>query len=292
MKRCLHCQHLFDSADWKCPSCEMAPLQDSGIPVFAPELAATDVNFDPAAFARLAQVEDRNFWFRSRSSLIAQFVGAFFPDARRFMEVGVGTGVVHAAIAREHPQLELHASEMLISGARHARDRLGGKTRLYQFDACNLPFEQEFDLIGAFDVIEHINEDELVLAGMRRALRPGGGILLTVPQHPWLWSRQDEVARHKRRYTAADLHAKVQRAGFTILRSTSFVTLLLPLLAAIRVFDRKPVQHAGMATGLGLPGPVNALLYGCMEAERNLLLPWLDLPVGGSRIVAARAISE
>jgi hypothetical protein len=70
------------------------------------------------------------------------------------------------------------------------------------------------------------------------------------------------------------------------------VTLLLPVLAAIRVLDRKSRDRAGIATGLGLPGPVNALLYGVMEGERNLLLSWLDLPVGGSRIVAARAIDQ
>ena len=291
MKRCLNCQQVFAAADWLCPQCTTAPMFADGIPLFAPELTISDANYDAADFARITQVQDKNFWFRSRNRLITEFIGACFPEARRFLEVGVGTGVVHAAIAAAHPQLELHASEMLLSGVRQAREKLKDLTRLYQMDARKLPFESEFDLIGAFDVIEHIQEDEQVLRAMRRALRPGGGILLTVPQHPWLWSHEDEQARHKRRYTAPDLHARIERNGFKILRSTSFVTLLLPALAATRWFGPGRRGATDPTTGLRLPGPVNAILYGVMETERRLLLPWFDLPLGGSRIVAARAVA-
>lgn len=55
------------------------------------------------------------------------------------------------------------------------------------------PFRKEFDTIGVFDVLEHVHEDEQILAQMHRAVHPdGGGIMLTVPQHPWLWSPTDE----------------------------------------------------------------------------------------------------
>ena len=153
MKRCLSCQHLFQSVEWRCPCCNKAPTLAGDIPLFAPELTDTDVNYDPGHFARIAAVQDNNFWFRSRSHLIAEFIGTWFPEARRFLELGAGTGVVHAAIAKQHPQLELHSSEMLLSGVRQAAHKLGGSSTLYQLDARNLPFENEFDLIGAFRVI-------------------------------------------------------------------------------------------------------------------------------------------
>ena len=70
-------------------------------------------------------------------------------------------------------------------------------------DARNIPFRDEFDVIGAFDVLEHIDEDVAVIDEVRKALRPGGGFLMSVPQHPALWSQQDERAFHVRRYTAA-----------------------------------------------------------------------------------------
>ena len=69
---------------------------------------------------------------------------------------------------------------------------------------------------------------------MHRAVRPAGGVLLTVPQHPWLWSNTDEVALHVRRYQSGELERKVQAAGFRILFSASYTALLLPLMAASR----------------------------------------------------------
>ena len=79
-------------------------------------------------------------------------------------------------------------------------------------DARRIPYEAEFDVIGAFDVIEHIYEDAAVLQQMHRAVRPGGGIIVTVPQHRFLWSKQDEFSCHFRRYTRGELMSKVSCA--------------------------------------------------------------------------------
>ena len=80
-------------------------------------------------------------------------------------------------------------------------------------DARNIPFESEFDVIGAFDVLEHINEDTEVLAQIYTALKAEGLMLISVPQHPWLWSSLDEYACHVRRYTALDIQQKIEAAG-------------------------------------------------------------------------------
>ena len=84
---------------------------------------------------------------------------------------------------------------------------------LFQREARQMPFVSEFDVIGAFDVLEHIVEDEAVLEQIFRATRPGGGILVTVPQHPFVRSANDEHSMHQRRYRRADLRRKVGRAG-------------------------------------------------------------------------------
>ena len=83
-----------------------------------------------------------------------------------------------------------------------------------QLDARELPYEAAFDAVGAFDVIEHITEDERVLASMHRALKPGGVLIVTVPQHKWLWSWTDEQARHKRRYGRRELSTRSMRRDF------------------------------------------------------------------------------
>ena len=104
-----------------------------------------------------------------------------------------------------------------------------------QMDARNIPFVDEFDAIGAFDVLEHIEEDEQVLAQMHDALNHADVVLLTVPQHAWLWSLVDDYSCHVRRYSAKELHGKVRVAGFEILLSTSFVSSLLPIMLASRL---------------------------------------------------------
>ena len=104
-------------------------------------------------------------------------------------------------------------------------------------------------MVGAFDVIEHISEDEEALAQLRRAVRPGGGVLVTVPQHPRLWSPADDYGEHKRRYRRRELVEKVSAAGLEIERITSFVSLLLPAMIASRFLDRRRAE--GLRPGRG-----------------------------------------
>jgi SAM-dependent methyltransferase len=153
-----------------------------------------------------------------------------------------------------------------------------------QMDARKLPYEAEFDVLAAFDVIEHIAEDELVLRNFHRAIKPGGGCLITVPQHQWLWSPVDEAACHKRRYSARDLHAKVEATGFRILRSTSFVTLLLPLMLASRLAARRK-ETTGGSGELALNPALDRVLEKIMQTDFFIIKSGVSLPIGGSRLV-------
>ena len=119
--------------------------------------------------------------------------------------------------------LKLHPS-----GLAFARKRLPPGIELVQMDAREIPALDLFDLMGAFDVIEHIADDEAVLRGMRAAMRRGGGVILAVPQHPWLWSLADEMAYHERRYRVGELEIKLRRNGF----EDSFFDLLYCIVAA------------------------------------------------------------
>ncbi len=136
--------------------------------------------FDPEGFDALAALEHASFWFRSRNRLIVWTVRHYFPDAQRLLEIGCGTGFVLEGLRRAFPNLSLVGAELHAGGLRHAAKRVPG-VELMQFDARNIPFGGEFDVVGAFDVLEHIDADEEVLAEMHTAVRPAGGIVLTVP---------------------------------------------------------------------------------------------------------------
>lgn len=257
-----------------------------GIPSYAPDLARESPGFNPAHFARLAELEEGHFWFRARNELIIHVLRTRFPDARSMLEIGCGTGYVLRGVTAALPQLRASGSEIFMEGLAFARQRLPGAD-LFQMDARRIPFRDEFDVIGAFDVIEHIREDEAVLREIHRALKPRGGAVFTVPQHPALWSARDESACHVRRYRRHELEGKLRDSGFKVVFSTSFVSLLLPLLAASRWRTRSPT--AGAATdGEFTPSPlVNKGLYHVLRFESRLIRGGVRFPAGGTRLVAA-----
>src|SRR6185436_16704781 len=101
------------------------------------------------------------------------------------------------------------------------------------------------DLVGAFDVLEHIAEDGAVLAEIARSLRPGGVLIATVPQQPWMWSPTDELAHHRRRYRRGELAAKARAAGLRPLHQSSFTALAFPLMVAARLVERaRPTRRS------------------------------------------------
>jgi len=289
MKICAACGVKFDSVSWECPSCSSAPELIEGHLAFSPELAQTSDGFDPSYFPQLMALEERNFWFRSCNRLIIWALQKYFSDAKTFFEIGCGTGFVLSGIEQEVSHLSLFGSEIYSSGLCFAAKRLKSAD-LFQVDARRIPFEDEFDVVGAFDVLEHIAEDELVLAQMYQVVRQNGGILITVPQHAFLWSQTDEAACHVRRYSVSDLRTKVEQAGFEVLKTTSFVSLLLPLMMISRLGKRKPGKECDALAELRISGFANTAMEKVLDLERSLIKAGIRLPFGGSLLLVARKV--
>ena len=240
---------------------------------------------DPGLFEQLAGWEDENFWFVPRNRLITALLDRYFPAAQNFMEVGCGNGFVLTAISGMRPWRRLVGSELHPTGLAIARNRLGDRAEFVQLDARSIPARGLFDVIGAFDVLEHIEDDAAVLAAMHGATRPDGGIMLAVPQHPWLWSNTDERALHVRRYRRDELERKVQAAGFRLLFSASYTALLLPLMAASRL--RGSTKADSLRREFELPTIANNWLRAILQLEVSLTLAGVHFPAGGSRVIVA-----
>jgi SAM-dependent methyltransferase len=289
MRLCLHCQSTQIDPDWRCESCGFSPTQIGGIPCFAPDLATENDGMEAVSHDHLDALQDQSFWFRARNRLIHDLARRHFPTARRVLELGCGTGYVTQALRETLPQAAISGSEIYANGLMYARQRLGSDVELLQMDAREIPFWAEFDLICAFDVLEHIEEDTLVLSRIVNALAPGGGVMLSVPQHPSLWSQVDVHAHHKRRYRSGELTAKCVAAGLTIIRDTSFVCLLLPLMFVQRLTERK--GSFDPAKEHSLPRSVDRTFEMALDLERRLIRAGVSLPVGGSRFVLAKRTS-
>lgn len=287
---CPTCDAVKSDLEAACPKCGALPEKIDNFIALAPELAEMGSGFKPENFSRLASVEAKNFWFRARNTLIVWALKKYFPNCCSLLEVGCGTGFVLSGVASVFPRMRLVGTEISTAGLQFAATRVPN-AQLVQMDARRLPYSEEFDVASAFDVIEHIKEDEQVLSGLYNALKPGGGCLITVPQHQWLWSAVDVQAFHERRYCAEDLHQKINDAGFKILLSTSFVTLLLPVMILSRLLPKKPDSAETTDSELSLHPWLNKAFEIVLSLERSLIRAGIRLPIGGSRLVVARKVS-
>jgi SAM-dependent methyltransferase len=254
--------------------------------------------YDPVFYNRLASVEDKHFWFRTRNGVIGELVRQIMakrsPDYR-VLEIGCGTGNVLHELGKACPQGLVIGADLFFGGLKFARDRVASS--LVQADLRTLPFKAKFDLIGIFDVIEHIPNDEEVLENLNHMIVPGGYLFLTVPAHPSLWSYYDEGAHHCRRYRYAELKTKLWSAGFRIEFLTYYMAIIFPLVWLTRkltglAHGRKTIsiEKATDLTikELKITPLANSLLTWVLGYERLVLARRHSLPLGTSLLVLAQ----
>jgi SAM-dependent methyltransferase len=285
VKRCVACDVSLDNETWTCRHCGFTPVEKSCFLSFVPANVAEE-NFEASFFAVLRDLEPGFWWFESRNAVIAWAMGKWGKTDGSFFEIGAGTGFVSQGMHHRFPRLRITASELFPEGLPIVAERLPAAT-LFQLDALHLPFRDEFDMIGAFDVIEHIERDVDVLVEVRKALKPDGLLLVTVPQHQFLWSANDELAHHKRRYARRELESKLQMAGFEIVALRSFVSLLFPLQVLARLRKRANGPRDETAE-FKIPKTLNGILRALMRLELSLIRLGVSFPIGGSLLAVAR----
>ncbi len=245
-----------------------------------------DGGFPEDGFADLAAIEPGHFWFEARNRLIVWALTRFGGTPTTLLEVGCGTGFVLQALHEAFPRLQLTGTDALPGGLVFAQQRVPGGT-FRQEDARHLAAVDSFDVVCAFDVLEHIPDDQTALDVLYRAARPGGLLMLTVPQHPWLWSRMDEIGHHVRRYRRQELVDRVVRAGFVPLKVTSFMSVVMPLLMISRLVESSTDDEALHREVK--PAPiVNHTLRAALALERATIRAGVNWPFGGSLLLVAR----
>lgn len=288
------CTHSISIDSWVCKDCSMKIAQKNEFlnlilhEECLPEFEERREGFEASFFENLHKYEANSFWFAGRNQIIQWALGTYAASSQNFLEIGCGTGYVLSGIAKTFPHLKLFGSDLFKEGLPFAKSRVPS-AHLMTLDATQIPFVNQFDCIGAFDVIEHIKEDERALSQICKALKPGGVALITVPQHRWLWGPADERSHHFRRYTSSELKTKAKNNGLEVLDLASFVSLLLPFLAFSRFAQKqKPKKDLDMTAELKATAKLFVPLFMVMSIELFLIRLGFRFPCGGSLLLVAR----
>jgi SAM-dependent methyltransferase len=252
--------------------------------------AATAIDYPDEANAFCFAVEDGSFWFQHRNAVIVDAVRRF-PPTGFIADIGAGNGYVARGL--KDAGFETLVIEPGATGIRNAQSR--GLAPLVCATLQDAAFRPgALPAAAMFDVLEHIRDDLGVLRTLNEALAPSGRLYLTVPSFHWLWSGEDEIAGHHRRYTIAALESRLNGAGFVQEFATYFFAPLpLPILVMrsipARLGFRKSVEVDRMTTELQ-PSQSLALraLGSVLAGERRLLQHGWRIPIGSSCLVVAR----
>jgi len=236
-------------------------------------------------YEQMAELDERHWWYCARREVVAALIQRVVrpPKGAAILEIGCGTGHNFPMLA-EFGHVE--ALELDDEARAIAEKRLGRSImRAPLPELAGVP-ERHYDMIGAFDVIEHIDDDAASLASIAMRLKPGGKFVMTVPAHQWMWSAHDTVNHHKRRYSKAGLTALITGSPMKLEAIGYFNSLLFPVAIAERMASKALGKDGG---DLELPpAPLNAALKRTFAAERHLI-GRVPLPPGLSLFAVASA---
>lgn len=256
--------------------------------IYAPDLIEQSETFVVDAHSKLREYEDKYFWFSERKHLIHYIIKHIFSGINSYCEIGCGGGYLLSGINNVIHDAKIYGTEIFISGLKIAKNRCP-EVNYFQSDIMNFPYTNEFDLIGIYDVIEHLDHDEKAIKSIYDAITVGGGAIITVPQHQWLWTANDVYSCHKRRYSKKELIAKCKHAGFEIIRTTSYTSLLLPAFIVNCIFNRrKDINKESVDKQFEINPALNILFKIICKVELVLIRIGVDFPWGGSLVCVLR----
>ncbi|MBP7741225.1 MAG: class I SAM-dependent methyltransferase [Candidatus Pacebacteria bacterium] len=224
------------------------------------------------AFAILHDME-RSWWYVGRAHVI-EFLSSKAQTKHRILDYGAGYGGMFPWLSRIGAVVDAYEPN---ATARQGLVKRGYGQVLSTMEEARTG---RYDIVGLFDVVEHIEDDVLFLRDIQDALTGSGSLIITVPAYQWLWSSHDADNQHFRRYTRKQLVSRLTQAGYDVQFAGYWNMFLLPLVIGLRFLG------SSGEGGLGLPPIVNSLLKSVISLE-VALMHLFPLPCGVSVVAIA-----
>jgi len=220
-------------------------------------------------YQRMAEKERTYWWHLGRLKIIKTYIELANKTDKKIsiLNVGCGTGGTIDLLESFGKVVNVDNSDDAIKFMKSS-----GYKNVTKVEGIGLPFaNSSFDIVGAFDVLEHIDDDRGALAEWSRVLNPGGAVVLTVPAYQWLWSGHDEALYHKRRYTRRLIASTARDAGLVVERSSYAVVFSLPLVIGFRLLNHIRRKAVNSETSyVAVPNWTNGLFTRFLGLESKL----------------------
>jgi 2-polyprenyl-3-methyl-5-hydroxy-6-metoxy-1,4-benzoquinol methylase len=235
----------------------------------------------------LASTANSHFWPLARKQRVIATIRKYLTPRSRFLDVGVGGCDI--SVEARNSGFEVTLSDIQVKSLQLGAER--GFTNLMQFDLYKPIYQDHFHGIGAFDVIEHLEDDKSAVSNLLKMVKPGGYIFVTVPAFPSLWNNRDVMECHKRRYRKHTLEPLFTGQGAEIVLSQYFFFSIVPLLALraliSRLFPKTEFSPDDYLAQFSINPWINRTLHYILRLEGQ----WFshrNLPFGGSILLVAR----
>lgn len=237
---------------------------------------------------KMANMENTYWWHIGKRYLVRSLIGHHFGKKRdlKILEIGCGTGGLTRCLPKygKVTGFDISPEAVEFCKSKDLQD-------IYVQDISILntgSYLKRFDLILALDVLEHLQDDVAAMEKVREMLADGGLFFINVPAHKFLWSEHDEALEHKRRYHRLELTKKLKDAGFEIVSSSYFVTLISPLIILYRLYGNIFGKSAYPKTSyVLLPRVLNNFMATLLKIETRILLK-MRIPFGVTLNFVAR----
>lgn len=238
-------------------------------------------------YGRMEQEEQNYWWHIGRREVLQKVLGKHIPQGQNLdiLDMGCGTGINYGWLKNWGRVMGLDTSVEALEYCRnkHVYDEL------VQTDGTNLSFDSQFDLLTAFDVLEHIQDDVSALRNWYTTLKTNGYVFITVPAYQWLFSAHDKALHHHRRYSAKELKQKFEQAGFNIKFISPFFWFTFPMVVLVRLLTKKSKPKTSYVE---TPGALGRFLISLSKSEANFLARGDSLPWGSSILVIAQKVER